>query len=118
MGVLNVTPDSFSDGGLFLAKDKAIERALQLEKEGASIIDIGGESTRPGAQPVPQEEELRRIIPVIEALRDKVNIPISIDTNKPGVAKEALDVFGVHVFENRLLECHECLFVELDRALR
>lgn len=90
MGVLNVTPDSFSDGGLFLKKERAVARALEIEKEGASIIDVGGESTRPGADRVPAAEELKRVIPVIEAIRSKVRIPISIDTSKPVVAREAL----------------------------
>ncbi len=91
MGILNVTPDSFSDGGLFFDKDKAIRRGLQMEDDGADIIDIGGESTRPGSDSVAAEEELRRVIPVIEALSRRVSAPISIDTNKPYVAKKALE---------------------------
>lgn len=90
LGVLNVTPDSFSDGGEFLTADKATERGLQMAAEGAHIIDIGGESTRPGSQPVTVEEELRRVIPVIENLRPKLDIPISIDTSKAGVARAAI----------------------------
>jgi len=90
MGVLNVTPDSFSDGGEFFSIDKAIARGLQIAAEGAQIVDVGGESTRPGAEPVPHEEELRRVIPVIEKLRDKIDIPISIDTWKSKVAEAAL----------------------------
>lgn len=90
MGVLNVTPDSFSDGGLYFDKQLAIDRALQMVEEGADIIDIGGESTRPFSDPVPLEEELRRVIPVIEAIAPKVAIPISIDTYKAKVASEAL----------------------------
>lgn len=91
MGVLNVTPDSFSDGGLFLKREKAIDRALRMEDDGADIIDIGGESTRPGAEPVTPEEELRRTIPVIEALSRRLRIPISIDTYKAVVARAAIE---------------------------
>ena len=90
MGILNVTPDSFSDGGRFLSPDAAVKRALIMEKEGADIIDVGGESSRPGAEPVPVEEELRRVIPVLERLRGKLRIPISIDTTKAEVAEAAL----------------------------
>ena len=90
MGILNVTPDSFSDGGRFLSPDAAVERALAMEKEGADIIDVGGESARPGADPVPVEEELRRVLPVLERLRGKLRIPISIDTTKAEVAEAAL----------------------------
>src|SRR5215475_5494838 len=78
MGVLNVTPDSFSDGGEFLTADKATERGLQMAAEGAHIIDVGGESTRPGSQPVTVEEELRRVIPVIKNLGSKLDVPVSI----------------------------------------
>jgi len=91
MGIVNVTPDSFSDGGQFLDSEKAITQGLRLAEEGADIIDIGGESTRPGSDSVSQDEELKRIIPVIEGLVDKVNIPISIDTCKSEVAKKAID---------------------------
>lgn len=90
MGVLNITPDSFSDGGLFFDKDSAIERGIKIEKEGADIIDIGGESTRPGSVSVSVDEELRRVIPVVETLAPRVSCPISIDTNKPRVAEEAI----------------------------
>ncbi|MFH1829355.1 MAG: dihydropteroate synthase [Pseudomonadota bacterium] len=90
MGIVNVTPDSFSDGGKFLDGSKAVEHALQLAKEGADIIDIGGESTRPGALPVSTDDELARVIPVIEGIRRKSGIPISIDTTKSAVAKAAL----------------------------
>jgi dihydropteroate synthase len=91
MGVLNVTPDSFSDGGEFLAADKATERGLQMAAEGADIIDVGGESARPGAEPVTADEELRRVIPVIENLRRKLDVPISIDTSKAKVACAAIE---------------------------
>jgi dihydropteroate synthase len=91
MGILNVTPDSFSDGGLYFDKSAAIKRAIQMVEDGADIIDIGGESTRPGSEPVTIEEELRRTIPVIEELAKEVKVPISIDTYKSEVAKRALD---------------------------
>jgi len=90
MGVVNVTPDSFSDGGHFLAADAALTQALAQVREGAAIIDIGGESTRPGADPVTAEEEERRILPVIEALADSIGVPISVDTMKADVARRAL----------------------------
>lgn len=90
MGVLNVTPDSFSDGGAFLDSEAAIARALQMEKDGADVVDIGGESTRPGAAPVTPEEELRRILPVIQVLRGKLRIPMSVDTRRADVAEGAL----------------------------
>ena len=89
MGIVNVTPDSFSDGGKFNTTEKAIEHALQLVEEGAEILDIGGESTRPGASPVPLDEELKRVIPVIEGLRG-VGVPLSIDTYKPQVMQAAI----------------------------
>jgi dihydropteroate synthase len=91
MGILNVTPDSFSDGGLFFDESAAVKRAFRIAEEGADIIDIGGESTRPGADPLPLEEELRRTIPVIRALAKEISIPISVDTYKSAVAKRALD---------------------------
>ncbi len=91
MGILNVTPDSFSEGGLYLDKSAAIKRAIQMVEDGADIIDIGGESTRPGSEPVTIEEELRRTIPVIEVLAKEDKVPISIDTYKSEVARRALD---------------------------
>jgi dihydropteroate synthase len=91
MGALNVTPDSFSDGGRFLERGKAVEQGRRLAEEGADILDIGGESTRPGSKPVPEEEEARRVIPVIEELISKTSIPISIDTRKAWVAERALE---------------------------
>jgi dihydropteroate synthase len=90
MGVLNVTPDSFSDGGLYLDAQRAIDRALEMERQGADLIDIGGESTRPGSEAVSIEEELRRVLPVLEGLRGKSRIPISIDTRRAEVAEAAL----------------------------
>ena len=94
MGVLNVTPDSFSDGGEFFESDAAVKRGVQMQVEGADIIDIGGESTRPGAEPISAKEELERVIPVIEKLRANIEIPISIDTSKSQVADAALAVGG------------------------
>jgi dihydropteroate synthase len=91
MGVVNVTPDSFSDGGLFLDHNAALEHARELERQGAAILDIGGESTRPGASPVPEEEERRRVVPVIEALsQGGSRAQISVDTSKAAVARAAL----------------------------
>lgn len=91
MGILNVTPDSFSDGGLYLDKNKAVKRGLELAEEGADIIDIGGESTRPGSNSISTEEELKRIIPVLSDLREKTDTLISVDTTKSEVARAALD---------------------------
>ena len=90
MGVLNVTPDSFSDGGRFFDKDTAVSRAIEMAAEGADIIDIGGESTRPGSKEVPVEEEIRRVVPVIERLTGRTKCEISVDTRKSGVAEAAL----------------------------
>ena len=90
MGVLNVTPDSFSDGGKFFTAEKAVEHGLRIASEGADIIDVGGESTRPGAEPIAAEEELSRVIPVIEKLRKKIGVPISIDTSKTEIAFAAI----------------------------
>lgn len=90
MGILNVTPDSFSDGGKYNTLDRAVKRAGEMAAEGADIIDIGGESTRPGYTPVSAEEEIERVVPVIEKIRSELDIPISIDTYKPEVAQEAV----------------------------
>jgi dihydropteroate synthase len=90
MGVINVTPDSFSDGGQFFEKDRAVERALQQADDGADFIDIGGESTRPYSKGISADEEMNRVVPVIEALKKELRIPISIDTLKAQVAREAL----------------------------
>ena len=90
MGILNLTPDSFSDGGLFTRKEAALAQARRMAQEGAACIDIGGESTRPGAPPVPEQEELDRVIPVVEALAAELEIPLSIDTSKPRVMREAV----------------------------
>ena len=90
MGVLNVTPDSFSDGGRFFEPAAALERAMQLAEDGAAIVDIGGESTRPGATPVDATEELRRVIPVVERLAANLAVPVSVDTRKPEVMRQSI----------------------------
>jgi dihydropteroate synthase len=92
MGVLNVTPDSFSDGGKYQDPDRAFAHAIQMEEEGADIIDVGAESTRPGSQKISEAEELRRLVPVLKRLRDQLTIPISVDTYKSGVAVKALEL--------------------------
>lgn len=99
MGIVNVTPDSFSDDGRFFDPAAAIEHGLRLATDGADIIDVGGESTRPDAEPVEADEELRRVMPVISALRERTVVPISIDTSKAVVAREALDA-GVEVIND------------------
>ncbi|HUP02131.1 MAG TPA: dihydropteroate synthase [Gemmatimonadota bacterium] len=91
MGVVNVTPDSFSDGGRYASAERAIARGLALVEAGAAILDVGGESTRPGAEPVPPEEELRRILPVVRGLAERTRVPLSIDTTKLEVARAALE---------------------------
>ncbi len=90
MGVLNVTPDSFSDGGRYSTVDVALRRAQEMAEQGAAIVDVGGESTRPGANAVDEQQELDRVMPVIEALRRAIDLPISIDTSKPGVMRAAV----------------------------
>ena len=111
MGVLNVTPDSFSDGGKFLEPQRAIEHALEMERDGADLLDIGGESTRPGSTGTPAETELARILPVLEGLRGTLKIPVAVDTRKPQVAEAAIsagaqiinDVSGLR-FDPRIAE--------------
>ena len=90
MGILNVTPDSFSDGGVHFDHAKAVHAAMQMEEDGAALIDVGGESTRPGAEPIAAQVEIDRVVPVIEQIRQRSDIPISIDTRKGGVAEEAI----------------------------
>ena len=90
MGIVNATPDSFSDGGRFLAPEDALAHGLTLVREGAAILDVGGESTRPGSEAVPVEEELRRVLPVVEALAGRVGVPVSVDTARAEVARRAL----------------------------
>src|SRR3954471_23307472 len=91
MGILNITPDSFSDGGVHLDHSAALHAAMQMEADGAAMLDVGGESTRPGAEPVSATEEMARVIPVIEQIRRRSPIPISIDTMKSAVARAAID---------------------------
>ena len=97
MGVLNVTPDSFSDGGTYVTIEQAVNHARQMQAQGADIIDIGAESSRPGAQPIAESEELRRLIPVVEAVREAVSLPISVDTTKAVVARMAIQAGAVIV---------------------
>lgn len=99
MGILNVTPDSFSDGGRWNTLDRALAHAEQMVKEGATIIDIGGESTRPGATPVPLDEELLRVIPVVEKISKELDVMISIDTSQPKVMEEAVKA-GAHIWND------------------
>lgn len=99
MGILNVTPDSFSDGGRWNTLDRALAHAEQMVKEGATIIDIGGESTRPGATPVPLDEELLRVIPVVERISKELDVMISIDTSQPKVMEEAVKA-GAHIWND------------------
>lgn len=109
MGILNVTPDSFSDGGVFLSRETAVAHALQMAQEGADIIDVGGESTRPGAAPVSVQEEIDRVIPVIEALRGRVSLPISIDTSKPDVMRAAVMAGAGFINDIRALRDEDAL---------
>lgn len=99
MGILNATPDSFSDGGRYNHVDQAIDRAAQMVKEGADILDIGGESTRPGAEKIALDEEVERVMPVISAISSRFDVPISIDTYKAEVAKQALEA-GAHIIND------------------
>ncbi len=111
MGILNITPDSFSDGGRFFDLTDAVLHAFQMAKDGADLIDVGGESTRPGAESVPVEEEIRRVVPVVRKVRQKSGVPISVDTYKSEVAKAALeaganivnDISGLH-FDSKMAE--------------
>ncbi|MFS1510820.1 dihydropteroate synthase [Chengkuizengella sp. SCS-71B] len=118
MGILNVTPDSFSDGGKYISEETAVERALKMIEEGADIIDVGGESTRPNAETVDVNEELQRVIPIIKVLKDVIQVPISIDTYKAEVAEKALtaganivnDVWGLKKDRNMasVIAKHQC----------
>ena len=99
MGILNVTPDSFSDGGRFNTLEAAVAHAKQLVTDGADIIDIGGESTRPGSEPLSEKEELSRVLPLITCLGNELNVPLSVDTYKPGVAKACLQA-GAHLIND------------------
>ncbi len=99
MGIVNVTPDSFSDGGRFAAPDAAVAHGLELVRQGADLLDVGGESTRPGSEPVPLDEELRRVVPVVRELAARAGVPISVDTSKAEVARQALGA-GAHVIND------------------
>ncbi|HEY5585260.1 MAG TPA: dihydropteroate synthase [Ruminiclostridium sp.] len=99
MGILNVTPDSFSDGGNFLSEDAALKQAVRMAEEGADIIDVGGESTRPGSAPVSQTEEIQRVISIIQLLKRELNIPISVDTYRAKTAEEAIKA-GAHMIND------------------
>jgi len=116
MGVLNVTPDSFSDGGVYLDADAAAQRAVKMEAAGADILDIGGESTRPGSEPVSAETELARVLPVLERLRGRLKIPISIDTQKARVAEAALDAGAEIVNDVSALRTDSALAAVVRRA--
>lgn len=111
MGILNVTPDSFSDGGRFNHLDSALKHALMMQQQGAEIIDIGGESTRPGAEPVPLDEELNRVIPVIVKIRQHSDIAISIDTSKPELMQAAIDAGASMVNDVNALQAEGALEV-------
>ncbi len=104
MAVLNLTPDSFSDGGRIASLDDAVNRAVELVALGADLLDLGGESSRPGAEPVPVDEELRRVIPTIEAVASRVAVPVSVDTTKPEVARQALEAGAVIINDISALE--------------
>ena len=117
MGVLNITPDSFFSGSAFLDTPSAVARALQMEAAGADVIDIGGESTRPGAEPVSEEEELERVIPVIEALRGKLRIPISLDTRRAAIAEAGI-VAGAQIINDVSALVHDPRLGEVVRRRR
>ncbi len=114
MGILNITPDSFSDGGFFLSAQKALDQGRRLAEEGAAIIDVGGESTRPGARPVSVEEELDRVIPVIETLARELPIPLSIDSSKPAVMAAAVRAGAGLINDVNALRADEALAVAAE----
>ena len=117
MGILNVTPDSFSDGGCYEARDAALKHALSMVDEGADIIDVGGESTRPGAASVSVAEELERVIPVIEAIRVETDLPVSIDTSKPEVMRAAREAGANMINDVNALQADGALRVAVDTGL-
>lgn len=116
MGILNVTPDSFSDGGQFIAPEDALKQAQQMVADGAAIVDVGGESTRPGAAIISVEEEIARVVPVIEAIHSEIDIPISIDTSKPAVMRAAINAGAGLINDVQALRVEDALqaAVELD----
>jgi dihydropteroate synthase len=117
MGILNVTPDSFSDGGRYLAVNDAVAHALRLIAEGADIIDVGGESTRPGALPVSASEEIDRVVPVIEAITNELSVPVSIDTSKPEVMRAAAAAGAAMINDVRALTLDGALAAAADLGL-
>lgn len=117
MGILNVTPDSFSDGGQFLAQDNALKQAQQMVTDGAAIIDVGGESTRPGAAVVPVEQEIARVVPVIEAIQAELDTPISIDTSKPEVMRAAVKAGAGFINDVQALQLEGALQAAVDLAV-
>ncbi len=117
MGILNVTPDSFSDGGRFAAPLAALRHAERMANEGAAIIDVGGESTRPGADAVSEQQEIDRVIPVIEALRGAVDVPISVDTSKPGVMRAAAAAGAAMINDIRALRADGALAAAAELQL-
>jgi dihydropteroate synthase len=114
MGIVNVTPDSFSDGGQFAATDRAVTHAHKLIEEGADLLDVGGESTRPGAAPVALDEELRRVVPVVQALAAKTAVPISVDTSKAEVARQCLAA-GAHIINDVTALTGDAAMLEVAR---
>lgn len=112
MGIVNVTPDSFSDGGRFLDAEAAVAHAEQLVEQGADLLDVGGESTRPGSEPISLEEELRRVLPVVEALAGRVHVPLSIDTSKAEVARQAMQA-GAAIINDVTALCGDPRMVEV-----
>jgi dihydropteroate synthase len=117
MGIVNVTPDSFSDGGRYLAADDAVAQGLALVAAGADLLDVGGESTRPGAAPVPLDEELRRVVPVVERLAAQTAVPLSVDTSKAEVARQALAA-GAHLINDVTALTGDPAMVEVARTFR
>ena len=117
MGILNTTPDSFSDGGAYLSPEAAIRHARRMLEEGADIIDVGGESTRPGAQAVPEAQEIRRVVPVIEALARELPVPVSVDTSKAGVMRAAVAAGAGMINDVRALRGPGCLEAASDAAV-
>lgn len=109
MGILNVTPDSFSDGGRFVSLDAAVQQALDMQEAGAAIVDVGGESTRPGAAPVSLDQELERVIPVIESISAELAVPVSIDTSKPEVMRAAVDAGAAMINDVNALQAESAL---------
>src|SRR2546423_6044267 len=99
LGIVNVTPDSFADGGRYAAAEAAVAHGLELVRQGADLLDVGGESSRPGARPVPVEEELRRVVPVVRELASRTAVPLSVDTTKAEVARQALEA-GAHIIND------------------